>query len=161
MSDDTHGFDFLTGHWDVRNRRLLDFLDPDSGWEEFDGTTVGRTHFGGAAHFDEIVFPAKGFSGLTLRLYDPEREEWSLNWSSSRTGRLDPPVVGRFGPDGTGVFHGRDSYAGKDVVVRFVWSGITDTTARWEQAFSVDDGGTWLTNWVMDFTKPGRDGAAP
>jgi hypothetical protein len=41
-------------------------------------------------------FPTKGFRGLTLRLYDTEREEWSLYWVSSRTGQLTTPVVGRF-----------------------------------------------------------------
>jgi hypothetical protein len=29
-----HDFDFLHGEWDVRNRRLTDFLDADSGWGE-------------------------------------------------------------------------------------------------------------------------------
>ena len=33
------------------------------------------------------------------------------------------------------------------------WSGITTPTPRWEQAFSDDDGATWETNWVMEFTR--------
>lgn len=43
---------------------------------------------------------------------------------------------------------------GKDVRVRFVWSGVSATGARREQAFSLDDGETWLTHWTMDFTRP-------
>lgn len=81
------------------------------------------------------------------------REEWFLYWSSSRTGTLFPPVTGRFGADGRGVFRGKDAHDGKDVLVRFVRSGITASTARWEQAFSVDDGRTWLTNWVMEMSR--------
>ncbi|MEU6982408.1 hypothetical protein ABZ946_03150 [Streptomyces sp. NPDC046324] len=146
------GFDFLDGRWSVHNRRLADFLDPGSGWEEFDGHTTGRLHWGGRAHVDEIVFPSKGFSGLTLRLYEPETGEWTLSWSDSRTGRLDPPVRGRWAGDGTGEFHGVDSYAGEGVRVRFRWSGISATTARWEQAFALD-GGEWVTNWVMEFSR--------
>ncbi|MFG2868341.1 hypothetical protein [Streptomyces sp. NPDC048338] len=149
------GFAFLVGDWLVHNRRLHDFLDPDSGWEEFEGHTTGRLFRDGRAHVDEIVFPSKGFSGLTLRLYEPETGEWTLNWSSSRTGRLDPPVRGRFAEDGTGAFHGEDHYAGKDVRVRFRWSGISARTARWEQAFA-PDGGEWVTNWVMEFSRAGR-----
>ncbi|WP_433888757.1 hypothetical protein [Streptomyces sp. CA-111067] len=145
-------FDFLTGDWDVANRRLLDFLDGDSGWEEFPGTSRASRHFGGAANFDEIDFPTKGTAGLTIRLYDPERELWSLYWASKTTGTLFPPVTGRFA-GGRGEFSGEDSYEGKPVGVRFVWSGITAGAARWEQAFSVDGGSTWLTNWVMDLTR--------
>jgi hypothetical protein len=26
-------------------------------------------------------------------------------------------------------------------------------TLRWEQAFSLDDGQTWETNWTADFTR--------
>ncbi|MEU0600065.1 hypothetical protein ABZ484_17760 [Streptomyces sp. NPDC006393] len=44
-------------------------------------------------------FDTKGFSGLTLRLFDPVRAQWSLNWVNSRTGLLQPPVVGRFHDD--------------------------------------------------------------
>ena len=30
-----HDFDFFHGEWEVVNRRLTDFLDPDSDWVEF------------------------------------------------------------------------------------------------------------------------------
>ncbi|MER7755890.1 hypothetical protein [Kitasatospora sp. NPDC097643] len=145
-------FDFLTGTWDVVNRARADFLDPDSPWEEFPGITRGSRHFDGQANLDEIEFPTKGFTGLTLRLYDPEREEWSLYWSSTRTGRLFPPVVGRW-TDGVGEFHGDDEYQGTPIRARYRWSGVTADAAHWEQAFSTDDGATWVTNWTMAFSR--------
>lgn len=37
--------------------------------------------------------------------------------------------------------------------MRFVWSGISATTARWEQAFSLDGWDTWVSNWAMEFTR--------
>ncbi|WP_028801814.1 hypothetical protein [Streptomyces sp. 142MFCol3.1] len=148
-----HDFDFLLGDWDVHNRRLTDFLDPDGGWEEFPATSHCRSLFDGAADIDEMDVPDLGWKGLTLRLFDPEARRWSLHWSSSRSGRLFPPVYGRFGPDGRGEFLGDDTHDRKDVRVRFVWSGISATTARWEQAFSVDGERTWVTNWVMEFTR--------
>ncbi|MCX4987486.1 MULTISPECIES: hypothetical protein [unclassified Streptomyces] len=146
-------FDFLHGDWDVVNRRRTDFLDAESDWEEFPAVSRCWNLFGGAANIDEIDVPGQGWKGLTLRLFDAETGQWSLNWSSSRSGKLFPPVLGRFGPDGHGEFHGDDTHDGKDVRVRFVWSGISETTARWEQAFSLDEGSTWLTNWTMDFTR--------
>ena len=52
-----------------------------------------------------------------------------------------------------GVFVGYDSLRGESIKVRFIWSGISETTARWEQAFSPDDGQTWETNSIMEFTR--------
>ncbi|GGW94387.1 hypothetical protein [Streptomyces lomondensis] len=148
-----HDFDFFHGDWEVLHRRRTDFLDPDSGWDEFSGTSRCRPLFDGTANLDEIDMPHLSAKGATLRLFDPETERWSLNWASSITGTLFPPVFGRF-ESGRGRFYGDDTHDGKDVRVRFVWSGISPTTARWEQAFSVDGGETWLTNWTMDFTRP-------
>jgi hypothetical protein len=145
-------FDFLVGTWDVANRWLADFLDPDSGWEEFPGVSRASRHFGGGASFDEISFPTKGMGGITLRLYDPAAGKWSLYWASKRTGTLFPPVVGGFA-DGIGEFLGEDTYNGVPIIARFRWSGITPDSARWEQAFSADGGQTWADNWYMDFTR--------
>ncbi|WP_372352581.1 hypothetical protein [Streptomyces sp. KL116D] len=152
-----HDFDFFFGDWDVAHRRRLDFLDPASGWEEFGATSHCWSLFGGAANIDELYVPEQGWTALTLRLFDPETRQWSLNWATERTGRLFPPTIGAFGPDGRGVFHGDDTHDGKDVRVRFVWSGISATTAHWEQAFSLDGGDTWLTNWSMAFTRRAGD----
>jgi hypothetical protein len=145
-------FDFFTGTWDVANRWRTDFLDPNSDWEEFPGVSRASRHFGGAANFDEIEFPTKGFSGLTVRLYDPHAAQWSLYWASKRTGTLFPPVVGQF-RDGLGEFYGEDTYNDVPILARYRWSGITAESAHWEQAFSVDAGETWLDNWFMDITR--------
>lgn len=144
-------FDFLVGTWEVVNRRLKERLRGSTEWEEFTARSVGRMHFGGDANMDEIAFP-DGTYGLTVRLFNRERGEWSLYWASSTTGTVFPPVVGRF-TDGVGEFYGDDVEGGTPVRVRFIWSGITPTSARWEQAFSVDDGATWEVNWVMEMTR--------
>lgn len=107
-------FDFLTGTWDVTNRRRSDLLDETSPWEEFPGVSQASQHFGGRANFDEIDFPTKGFTGLTLRLYDADHDQWSLYWASTRSGTILPPVVGRFA-DGKGEFYGDDTHAGKAI----------------------------------------------
>lgn len=152
-------FDFLVGTWDTTHRRLRQRLLGSDDWEVFAGRTVCHRAFDGAANLDEITFPTLGHSGLTVRLYDPRTEQWSIYWSSTTApGVFDPPVVGRFepGPDGPrGEFFGDDVHDGTPVRVRFIWSDITDTTARWQQAFSTD-GEHWETNWIMDFTRTGR-----
>ena len=75
-------FTFLVGSFDVVNRRLKKALAGCTEWEEFPATAKGISLLGGAAHLDELSMPTKGYSGVTLRLFNPEREEWSLYWIS-------------------------------------------------------------------------------
>jgi hypothetical protein len=65
---------------------------------------------------------------------------------------VDPPLRGAF-RDGVGSFYADDTFNGQPIRVRFIWSHITSISARWEQAFSSDQGVTWETNWVMDFER--------
>ena len=145
-------FDFLVGDWQVANRRLTERLVGSTDWAAFPGTSKAWSLFDGRANVDTIAFRSQGWSGMTVRLFDPRREEWSLYWVSSRDGVLGRPVVGRF-VDGRGEFYGDDTHEGTPVRVRYIWSEITPTSARWEQAFSVDDGQTWEVNWVMELTR--------
>jgi hypothetical protein len=150
---DMNNFDFLVGTWDSTHRRLRKRLVGSDDWEEFTGHTTCYRAFGGAANIDEITFPDLGFSGLSVRLYDPGTDLWSIYWSSSNApGPLEPPVVGRF-VDGVGEFFNDDDFEGRPIRVRYRWSDITGASARWAQAFSADGGQTWETNWIMDFTR--------
>ncbi|MGN9846008.1 hypothetical protein ACTMTI_48610 [Nonomuraea sp. H19] len=146
-------FDFLTGRWDVAGRRLVKALAGSDEWDEFPGHSVATRHFAGAASFDEVIFPTKGFSGLTVRVYNPETRQWSIYWANSNRGVLDTsPMVGAFAGD-RGEFYGEESHEGRRVRCRFIWTVIGPDRARWEQAFSDDDGRMWETNWTMDFTR--------
>ncbi|NUW30544.1 hypothetical protein HTZ77_03770 [Nonomuraea sp. SMC257] len=146
-------FDFLIGTWNVRSRRLVSRLTGSDAWEEFPGRSTCGRHFDGAANVDEIAFPAKGFSGLTVRIFNPATELWSIYWASSARGVLDlPPVVGRFAGN-RGEFYADDEHEGTPVRCRFVWLVHGPDSCRWEQAFSTDGEQTWETNWTMDFTR--------
>ncbi|MEN8649945.1 hypothetical protein ABCR94_04635 [Streptomyces sp. 21So2-11] len=152
-------FDFLHGSWDVANRRLTELLVGGDSWEEFPGHAVVRPLFGGSGNIDEITFPTLGHQGVTLRLFDQVRRDWSIHWADSRTGRLDPPVVGTFA-GGRGDFYGEDTYRGRPVRVHFVWRRLTADSARWEQEFSVDGGQSWELNWVMEFSRAQSEDAS-
>jgi hypothetical protein len=147
-------FDFLIGTWKMHNRRLRERLKGCTAWDEFDGTLVVRSLWGGRANVDEYEAdaPFGHIQALTLRLYDPRARQWSLHWSTSDRGRLDTPMVGAFA-DGRGEFYDQEMFEGRSIYARFVWSDITPTSCRWSQAFSADGGKTWETNWVVDFTR--------
>lgn len=148
-------FDFLAGIWQVHHRRLLDpvghALGGDSEISEFDGVHHGRTYLAGAVSVDETTLADPLHRGLTFRVFDPAARQWAIHWVNSRIGRLEPPVCGGFA-DGIGTFYGMERLDGHDVQVRFVWSDITATTARWRQAFRVADA-DWDQNWEMTFTR--------
>ena len=144
-------FDFLMGTWQVTNRRLKQRFADSQDWDVFAAQSVCQKLLGGVANVDEIAMPSRGFSGLTLRLLNVEQQRWSIYWVNSRSGELFPPVHGRFDGD-RGEFFGEDTDDGKPVKVRFVWNRQVPKSPRWEQAFSVDGGKTWETNWIMEFT---------
>jgi hypothetical protein len=147
-----HDFDFYVGTWMIHNRRLRKALAGCTEWYEFEAISEARPVLGGMGNFDEFDAPSEGISGLTLRLFDPSRDEWSLYWASSRGGPLGDPQVGRIDGD-RGEFYADDVYEGRPIRVVFIWSAITSASAHWEQAFSVDGGETWETNWIMESTR--------
>jgi len=148
--DGANDFDFFIGRWTVRNERLRGRFAGCSDWDVFAATTVCRKVLGGAGNIDEMDVPERGLHGLTVRLYDATTGLWSLNWADDVARRMFPPVVGRFA-DGRGVFLGDDSDDGRPVKVRFLWTP-SPVAPVWEQAFSIDGGATWETNWIMRFT---------
>jgi uncharacterized protein YciI len=145
-------FDFLAGEWTVANRRRRQFLSESEEWDEFPARAKCVRLFDGAANVDWYSFYTLGTAGLSLRLFDPSRHEWSIYWASSRDGVLQPPVSGGF-VGGIGTFYGDDTWDGRQIRVRYTWSDITARTACWQQAFSCDEENTWETNWIMSFER--------
>ena len=46
-------FDFLTGTWQVRHRKLRSRLTGCTDWDEFESSFEARTHLGGLVSIDE------------------------------------------------------------------------------------------------------------
>jgi hypothetical protein len=157
LRDGQHDFDFLRGTWKTHLSRLVKPLTGSTTWVEFDGTIVDRPVWGGLANLDE--FEADGpnghIQGLTLRLYNPQSHQWSLYWATSKDGTLGlPPTVGAFdSKNGRGEFFDQETFNGRSIIVRYVWSDITPTSARFEQAFSADGGKTWEPNWISTMVR--------
>lgn len=156
-----HDFDFLVGRWRSRQRRLTSRLQGGTRWETFDAVSEVQALPGGVINFDTLVAPAwrPGWVGMSIRVYNPVTDLWSIYWVTNEgggidpaTGHLGPPVVGRFAGD-AGLFEGEDVFEGRPIRVRFRWSRMDADTARWEQAFSDDGGATWEVNWVMEFAR--------
>ena len=161
--DGQRDFDFEIGTWKTHLSRLVRPLIGSTEWVEYEGTTVVRKVWNGGANLVELEVsgPAGRIQGLSLRLYNPESRQWSLNFSSSRSGTLSPPSIGEF-RDGRGEFFNQETLNGRAILVRFVISPITPDSLRFEQAFSDDGGRTWEVNWIATDTRMKREsGKAP
>jgi len=147
-------FDFLFGSWHVENHRLRHRFQNSNDWETFGAKNTVRPIWNGRGNVEEYQGSASAgpIEGLTVRLFNTKTNEWGLYWADQQSGRMYPPVVGRF-VNGRGEFFGHDSDGGRPVTVRFIWSEMTADSCKWEQAFSLDEGRTWETNWIMRMTR--------
>jgi hypothetical protein len=148
--DGQHDFDFLVGKWRQHNRRLV-----EKHWIEFDSTAVARRMWGGRANVDEFEAetPSGHLEGMTVRLYNADRHDWSIYSSSGTPGAFSSPAsVGRF-VNGRGEFYEHEELDGRPVYVRLLWEVRSPKQYHWEQAFSRDEGKTWETNWIIDSMK--------
>jgi hypothetical protein len=156
--DGQHDFDFEVGTWKIHLSQLFHPLTGSKEWEQFDGTTTTEKVWGGRAFLEQFETDSPGgghIEGLTLRLYNPQSHQWSLYWATSKTGTLSQPTVGEF-KDGVGEFYDQEPYNGRMILVRYIWSKITPTSAHFEQSFSNDGGKTWEVNWITDQTRIGQ-----
>lgn len=143
-------FDFLTGEWRIHNR----FLEKGT-WIEFPGEATVVGILGGIASIEELRIPARGFSGMGLRLLDVERKVWSDHWVNAKSGKVAVPGQEGVFVDGAGTFISHDTVDGIAWQYRGVWDQITPGSCRWHQSSSRDGGQTWEWNWYMDWTRVG------
>jgi hypothetical protein len=154
LHDGQHDFDFNLGNWKTHISRLPHPLTGSTTWVELNGAVVIRKVWEGRAQFEEIEAdgPSGHFEGLTLFLYNPQSHQWSLNFANSREGTVSTPSVGEF-KNGRGEFYDQESFNGRSILVRQIWSDITPDSHRFEQSFSDDGGKSWEPNFIAVLTR--------
>jgi hypothetical protein len=155
VSNGQRDFDFLHGKWTSKQRKLLKRLQNSNEWVEFDAELECYPVLGNTGNIDFMhgTLPnGEQMEGMSIRLFDPERQAWRIYWAAKGSSEVFPPVIGTFN-DGVGHFEGDDTENGVPIKVTFEWTDITPTSATWTQAFSADGGETWETNWVNTFTR--------
>lgn len=152
--DGQHDFDFEIGTWKTHLRRLQRPLSGSTNWLEYEGTTVVSKVLDGRANLVELKVngSAGRLEGLSLRLYNPQSRQWSLNFANINHGQLTTPSIGEF-KNGRGEFYNQDTYNGRAILVRFVIIKVADDQYRFEQSFSDDGGKTWEANWIAVDTR--------
>ncbi|MFT6810654.1 MAG: hypothetical protein ACJA01_003899 [Saprospiraceae bacterium] len=154
-SSSQEDFNFHLGNWKIRNRRLKTIFDDCTEWFEFEATQDMRIVLNGLGNVDHFhaSFDGKPFEGMSMRFFDPISRLWSIYWSDvSKTGVLEPPVLGSFYGD-LGIFYTKDNFNGKEILVKFEWDKTDLNNPIWRQGFSEDNGGSWEWNWYMYLSK--------
>jgi hypothetical protein len=149
MTRENHDFDWQLGQWKLNTSRLEHPLKEGGKWIALMGTVDVEKVWGGRANLAEIHLDGASshLEFLSLRLYNPNAHQWSLNFASSGDATLSTPMVGQF-KNGRGEFYDQEVVGDRSMLVRFVFDGLTSGETRDEQAFSADGGKTWKVNWI-------------
>jgi hypothetical protein len=144
-----HDFDYLIGHWNLRNRKLKSRLTGSTEWLSFESKVEMRQILGGVGNIDKYTehTGSKPYEGVAVRLFDTKTRLWSIYWADSNSGSFDPPMVGSFANQ-MGHFFARDTFKGQPIIVVFRWDVRNPQRPIWSQAFSTDNGKTWEWNAI-------------
>ena len=143
---------FLEGRWTIAHRQLMDAFAEAEEWREYAGQARFFTLLDGLVSVEELrTGDGRPFGGA-MRTFDRTQRSWSDAWVSERSGVLQLPQHGRF-VDGVGTIESPDEYEGKPILARGVWRRIGADLVTWEQAFSLDGGKHWTSNWFMRFER--------
>lgn len=145
LTADERIYDRLIGSW---HARIIDYLD--------DGTKLerdGEWHFArvleGRAIQDIFIVPPRGERstdtpklrnryGTTLRMYHPDERRWAITFINPVIGGHNVLVARLEGPDI--IQEGRDD---RGNIMRWSFTDIRETSARWYGERSYDNGDTW------------------
>jgi hypothetical protein len=154
LRDGQLDFNWQLGSWKIHMQRLQHPLTGSTKWTELDGIVVVRKVWDGRANLAEIVTngPSGHLEFLSLRLYNPQSHQWSLNFASSNSGTLGVPMIGEF-KNGRGEFYDQETFNRRMILVRFVFTADSADSTRDEQSFSEDGGKTWEVNWINTATR--------
>ena len=98
-----------------------------------EGTVTIRPFWGGAGLWEEIEAdgPNGHWQGMTVFLYNPKSGQWSQRFANAAEGRFSPAMFGGF-KHGRGELYSQDSYQGRAMQVRAVWSDITPNSHTYQ-----------------------------
>jgi hypothetical protein len=152
--DGSHDFDFNIGKWHTHIRRVLDPFAASKESIDLYGTVTVRPVWGGRAQLEEIEAdgPKGHWEGLSLFLYNPQSHQWSQTFINSKTVDFGPPLIGEF-KDGRAEVFSSDTFKGKAILVRGIWSNIAADSHQYAEDYSNDGGTTWAPSFHAELTR--------
>lgn len=128
-------FDFWLGEWDAV-------------WEGGSGTNRVEMGFDGKVVQENFIAP--DLIGMSVSVYDLERQLWCQTWVDNTGSYLDF----------TGSFENGKMTLSRDAIVkgvpckqRMVWYNIQPNEFDWNWERSDDGGNTWQVKWQIKYTR--------
>jgi hypothetical protein len=151
LRDGVHDFDFAAGTFHTHIRRAPDpFAEPGK-WVTYDGIKKTRKILDGNGDVETIEADGPShLQVLNLFFYDKTTHQWQLYFPQGED--VGSPSIGEF-HDGVGTFTGQDSYKGRTMLSRQIWTPAGPDSYHFEQSFSPDFGKTWVSNFMADLTR--------
>lgn len=154
VRDGRHDFDFNFGTWKTHIKRIFNPLSGSTRSIELNGTVTVSKVWDGRAQLEEIEAqgPDGPWEGLTLFVYNPQAHQWTQSFVNSKSGMLTIPLIGSF-KDGRGELYSSDTFDGRTILVRGVWSDIKPDSHRYEESYSNDGGRSWAPAFSATLTR--------
>lgn len=150
-------FDFFEGVWNVRMRRrkLSPALQPISEWSTFDAAVRVERALNGTAFVEHIRMDApEGIAyAVGSRFYNAKTNQWAIFWANENDYQWQKPMRGGLLTSSGIDFISDDVFEGRHVLARYRWNTLDRDHPAWEQAFSNDNGASWVANWMMGFRR--------
>lgn len=143
-------FAFLDGRWRIQHLKRR-----GDTWDRFEGEARCWSILDGVGSVEELLIPARRFSGLGLRLLDVERRLWNDHWVNAQSGVLGVPGLQGGFEGGVGLFPSTYEDSGRTMHAMGIWDRIAPGQCRWRQVYSADGGRTWQHDWVMHWRRQG------
>ncbi len=139
----------------MRQRKVDGNLKPSSDWTSFDAAVAVRPLLQGAGFFEEYRLnkPDGVKYAVGSRFYSPKTNQWAIYWANKGEGQWQPPAIGGvMTATGIRVIYD-DTWGSRAILTRYEWTTSNPDRPKWEQSFSADCGASWISNWVMEFTR--------
>lgn len=139
-------YDFWLGKWEAT-------------WDEADGKKgKGTNHIHRnldgkviQENFEVLEGKSKGFKGMSLSVYSPQKKVWKQAWADNQGGYFD--FTGERDGDKRYFKTAVIQKGEQKIIQRMVFYNITKKSMTWDWEISTDGGENWKLSWRINYTK--------
>lgn len=146
QEDKIPSYDFWVGQWNLT-------------WDDGEGKTGRGTNniikiLDGKViqeNFEALAGKFKGFKGMSMSVYSPQRKTWKQSWTDNQGGYFDFTGGEK---DGNLTFEtAKRDKDGTWSQQRMVFYNISENSLTWDWEATTDSGKTWKLQWRINYER--------